>query len=126
MRRRFCLPIMFVVPLGSFVEWASPLSQLRFSRFSAEPIGRRAVVPTLHERAGTAELGLAGAGTASGRSKAMKIKQKLQNPFALIAEGFVAGAIMLYATTPANVDRPAQDVPMEAVTAGAAAQSSQA
>ena len=56
----------------------------------------------------------------------MKIKQKLQNPFALVAQGFVAGAIILYATTPANVDRPAQDVPMEAVTAGAAAQISQA
>jgi hypothetical protein len=58
--------------------------------------------------------------------EAMKIKQKLQNPFALIAQGFVAGAIILYATTPANVDRPGEDVPMEAVTAGATAQISQA
>ena len=56
----------------------------------------------------------------------MKIKQKLQNPFALIAQGFVAGAIILYATTPADVDGPAHDVPMEAVTAGAATQISQA
>ncbi len=50
----------------------------------------------------------------------MKIKQKLQNPFALIAQGFAAGAIILYATTPADVDGPAQDVPIETVTAGAA------
>ena len=56
----------------------------------------------------------------------MKIKQKLQNPFALVAQGFVAGAIILYATTPASVDRPAQDVSMEAVTAGAAAEISRA
>jgi hypothetical protein len=33
----------------------------------------------------------------------MKLKQKLQHPFALIAEGFIAGAILLYATTPADV-----------------------
>lgn len=56
----------------------------------------------------------------------MKIKQKLQNPFALIAQGFVAGAILLYATTPADVDRTAQDVPIQAVTAGAAAEISRA
>lgn len=30
----------------------------------------------------------------------MNIKKKLANPFALVAEGFVAGAILFYATAP--------------------------
>ena len=30
----------------------------------------------------------------------MKMKQKLQNPFALVVQGFVAGAILFYATAP--------------------------
>jgi len=30
----------------------------------------------------------------------MKMKQKLQNPFALVVQGFVAGAIIFYATAP--------------------------
>jgi len=33
----------------------------------------------------------------------MNLKRKLQNPFALVVEGFVAGAILLYATTPADI-----------------------
>jgi hypothetical protein len=33
----------------------------------------------------------------------MNLKRRLQNPFALIAQGFIAGAIILYATTPADV-----------------------
>ena len=45
----------------------------------------------------------------------MKIKQKLQNPFALIAQGFVAGAIILYASTPANVDAQPQDAAVQSV-----------
>jgi len=32
--------------------------------------------------------------------KTMKMKQKLQNPFALVVQGFVAGAIIFYATAP--------------------------
>lgn len=32
----------------------------------------------------------------------MTIKEKLQNPFALVAQGFVAGAILLWATAPSD------------------------
>lgn len=35
----------------------------------------------------------------------MNIKKKLQNPFALVAQGFVAGAILFWTTTaPAEAD----------------------
>jgi hypothetical protein len=34
----------------------------------------------------------------------MNIKKKLQNPFALIAQGFIGGAAIFYATLPTNVD----------------------
>ena len=56
----------------------------------------------------------------------MNIKQKLQNPFALIVQGFVAGAIVLYATTPADLRTQADGVAADAVTAGAAAKISPA
>jgi hypothetical protein len=56
----------------------------------------------------------------------MNIKQKLQNPFALVVQGFVAGAIVLYATTPADVGTRPNGVPAEAVTAGAVAKISRA
>jgi len=36
----------------------------------------------------------------------MNIKRKLQNPFALIAQGFVAGAILFWTTAPAEADAP--------------------
>ncbi len=36
----------------------------------------------------------------------MNIKRTLQNPFALIAQGFVAGALLFWVTLP---DAPAQD-----------------
>ena len=32
------------------------------------------------------------------------IKKKLQNPFVLMAQGFIGGAIFLYATTPLEAD----------------------
>ena len=46
----------------------------------------------------------------------MKILQKLQNPFALVIEGFIAGAIIFYATIP-----PAPEIagPTTAATASA-------
>ena len=34
----------------------------------------------------------------------MSIKQKLQNPFALVAQGFIAGAILFWATAPGDAD----------------------
>jgi hypothetical protein len=34
----------------------------------------------------------------------MNIKKKLQNPFVLVAQGFIAGSIIFYATMPADVD----------------------
>ena len=58
--------------------------------------------------------------------KIMNIKQKLQNPFALVAQGFFAGAIILYAATPADVDAQAADVPVESVQSRVAAQISEA
>jgi hypothetical protein len=45
----------------------------------------------------------------------MKILDKLQNPFALIAQGFVAGAIIIFATMP-----PESDTTQAAPTAAAA------
>ena len=45
----------------------------------------------------------------------MKILDKLQNPFALVAEGFVAGAILFYTTIPAE-----PELPQPAPTAAAA------
>ncbi len=33
----------------------------------------------------------------------MNIKKKLQNPFALIVQGFIAGSAIFYATMPADV-----------------------
>jgi hypothetical protein len=35
----------------------------------------------------------------------MNIKKKLTNPFVLIAHGFAAGAIVFFATAPADADR---------------------
>ena len=40
--------------------------------------------------------------------RAMNIKKKLQNPFLLVAEGFAAGAIIFFATTPVETDLPQQ------------------
>jgi hypothetical protein len=34
------------------------------------------------------------------RTKQMKIRNKLTNPFALIGQGFLAGAILVYSTSP--------------------------
>ena len=45
----------------------------------------------------------------------MKILRTLQNPFALVAEGFIAGAILFYATIP-----PAPEIAGPAPTAEAA------
>lgn len=36
----------------------------------------------------------------------MNIKKTLQNPFALVAQGFVAGAILFWATMPHEQDTP--------------------
>ena len=50
----------------------------------------------------------------------MNIKKKLQNPFVLIAQGFVAGAILFWSTAPQDADAPNQS---QAVQAQAIAQS---
>jgi hypothetical protein len=34
----------------------------------------------------------------------LNLKKKLQNPFVLMAQGFIGGAIFLYATTPLEAD----------------------
>src|SRR3546814_13331197 len=53
------------------------------------------------------------------RDTARTIKQKLQNPFALVAQGFVAGALMLWVTAPSESDAPQSPPPVEsAATAG--------
>jgi hypothetical protein len=47
----------------------------------------------------------------------MDIKRTLQNPFALIAQGFVAGALLFWVTLP---DAPAQDGAAPVLAASAA------
>ncbi len=49
----------------------------------------------------------------------MKLKKTFQNPFALVAEGFVAGAIVFFATAAKDEPAPqsAQQVPQSAFTA---------
>jgi len=47
----------------------------------------------------------------------MKLKQKLQHPFVLVVEGFIAGAIILYATTPADVRQGGEPAPTETAQA---------
>lgn len=38
----------------------------------------------------------------------MNIRKALQNPFALVAQGFAVGAVLFFATTPRDVDTPQQ------------------
>ena len=38
----------------------------------------------------------------------MNIKKKLTNPFALVAQGFGLGAVLFFATIPAEADSPQQ------------------
>jgi hypothetical protein len=45
----------------------------------------------------------------------MNLKKKLQNPFALIAQGFIGGAAIFYATMPANIDAQSQPVSPQSV-----------
>ena len=56
----------------------------------------------------------------------MNIKKKLQNPFALIAQGFIGGAAIFYATLPANVDAQPQVSPVRSVQTAVAAEISKA
>ena len=55
----------------------------------------------------------------------MNIKKKLQNPFALIAEGFIGGAAIFYLAMPANADAPSQAARTEATQFAATAKTSQ-
>jgi hypothetical protein len=48
----------------------------------------------------------------------MTLKQKLQNPFALVAQGFVGGAILFWATT-ALSDSPPSNPPADRPAASA-------
>jgi len=48
---------------------------------------------------------------AQGMTKT-KLKQKLENPFALIAQGFVAGAILFWATLPDRSSAQTVDTPV--------------
>jgi hypothetical protein len=50
----------------------------------------------------------------------MDIKKKLQNPFALVAQGFVAGAILFWSTVPGEAEATNQP---QAAQAAAAVQS---
>ena len=56
----------------------------------------------------------------------MNIKKKLQNPFALIAQGFIGGAAIFYVTMPANVDAQPRVSPLQSVQAAVAGESSKA
>lgn len=44
----------------------------------------------------------------------MKLKQKLKNPFALVAQGFVAGVILFWGTAPQEASA-ASPAPVEQV-----------
>ena len=46
----------------------------------------------------------------------MNMKKKLQNPFVLVAQGFIAGAILFYATTPPEAD-PQLPAPVQSASA---------
>lgn len=50
----------------------------------------------------------------------MTLKQRLQNPFALVAQGFVAGAILFWATAPSDGDSPPPSAPAESAAAPSA------
>ena len=43
----------------------------------------------------------------------MKFKKKLLNPFALVGQGFLAGAVLFFATAPKEVDTPNQAPPLQ-------------
>lgn len=47
----------------------------------------------------------------------MNIKRKLQNPYALVAQGFVAGAIIFYATMPAELESQAPRANVQSASA---------
>ena len=49
----------------------------------------------------------------------MNIKKKLQNPFALVAQGFVAGAILFWTTTAPAEESPSQGQAVQAAAAAA-------
>ena len=49
----------------------------------------------------------------------MDIKKKLQNPFALVAQGFVVGAILFWTTAPAEADASNQVPTVEAAATAA-------
>ena len=44
----------------------------------------------------------------------MKIKNKMLNPFALVGQGFIAGAVLFFATVPPENDVPNQGPPIQA------------
>jgi hypothetical protein len=46
----------------------------------------------------------------------LNLKKKLQNPFVLMAQGFLGGAIFLYATTPLEADLKRQMQPSPAAS----------
>jgi hypothetical protein len=46
----------------------------------------------------------------------LNLKKKLQNPFVLMAQGFLGGAIFLYATTPLEADLKQQMQPPPAAS----------
>jgi hypothetical protein len=52
----------------------------------------------------------------------MSIKQKLQNPFALVAQGFVAGAVLLWATSPSDAQNAPSPQPMVSAAGDAGAE----
>jgi hypothetical protein len=53
----------------------------------------------------------------------MKLFRKLDNPFLLAAEGFLAGAILLWATTPNSAEAQANRPSAQAETAAGTAAS---
>jgi hypothetical protein len=51
--------------------------------------------------------------TAGGPKTMTKFKKKLLNPFALVGQGFIAGAALFFATAPSDADAPNQAPPIQ-------------
>ena len=47
----------------------------------------------------------------------MDIKKKLQNPFVLVAQGFIAGAILFWSTNPPEAEASNPPAPVQAAAA---------
>ena len=52
----------------------------------------------------------------------MNIKKKLHNPFVLIAQGFIAGSVIFYATMPDDIEARRPSAPVQSARSADVAQ----